>query len=138
MRSIRHYLRSLAVIFFGLFSPLVLSLFVGLIGYSEVWEEVAKGLVVWFFISNYNRGSDKIIWSFLLGFFFGFVEALLYLNNLFDCGSLDSIWLRFGYTIPMHIITVFIMTAVVDWKRWLFPFGFVLALALHLLFNFLA
>ena len=133
-----HFLRSFSVIILGLFLPLFLSLFVGWTGYSEIWEELFKGLVVWFFILNYPHSPDKMIWSFFFGLFFGSVEALLYLNNLFDYGSLDILLSRFGFTIPMHIITVLIMMTVADWKRWLFPLGFALALALHLLFNFLA
>jgi len=119
----------------GLVLPALLIFIVRFTGYSEIVEEIAKALVVFFLILNFPGLKQKIGVGILFGFLFGLSENFFYLNQIFQLGDFSVFWQRFLWTVPMHIITVLVMVFASLGKRWFLIFGLVGAIILHALFN---
>ncbi|MBU0648537.1 PrsW family intramembrane metalloprotease [Patescibacteria group bacterium] len=123
------------IIISGLILPLILMPIVKIVDYSEIIEEIAKALVVFFLIIKLPGLKQKIWLGILFGFFFGLSESIFYLNNIFQLGDLGVFWQRFLLTVPMHVMTVL----VVLWfglknKKWII-LGMMIAIIFHLTFN---
>lgn len=119
----------------GLLLPILLIPLVKFTGYSEVVEEIAKGLVVLFIILKLPNHKLQILAGIGFGFLFGLSENFLYLNQIFQVGNLGVFFERFIWTVPMHIITVLvILFSGLANKIFLF-FGLIAAIILHALFN---
>jgi len=119
----------------GLILPLILIPLIKFTGYSEIVEEIAKALVVLFLILKLPTGKSQILGGIAFGLLFGVSENFLYLNNIFQLGDFSIFWLRFIWTVPMHIITVLVMVlAGSAGKKWI-VLGLAGAMVLHILFN---
>ena len=100
--------------------------------FPVVIEEGFKlGLVAWA-LKHSDRGVG---WGYLslIGLGFGMSETILYLFNALHSGETGAYWLRLVTTVPMHVVTVF----VVGWGLkvrlpWL---GLVVAVLIHVGFN---
>jgi len=69
--------------------------------------------------------------------FFSLSETILYLNNIYISGEYAFVWGRILLTLPMHILTaIIIFTFGLKDRRYLF-LGFVIAVLIHMFFNFL-
>lgn len=122
----------------GLILPAILIPIVQFTGYSEVLEEAAKTLIVLFVILNMPSHKSQILAGIGFGFLFGLSENILYLNQIFQLGDLSVFAERFLWTAPMHVITVLvILFSGLAGKKFL-VLGFVGAVILHAMFNFLA
>lgn len=122
----------------GLVLPVFLIPLIKFTGYSEVVEEIAKTLVVFFLILNLPRPKLQILAGVGFGFLFGLSENFFYLNQIFQLGDLSVFWQRFFWTLPMHIITALVIVlSGLAGKKFLI-FGFISAVVLHSLFNALA
>ena len=119
----------------GLVLPVFLIFIVRFTGYSEIVEEIAKALVVFFLILNFPGLKQKIGVGILFGFLFGLSENFFYLNQIFQLGDFSVFWQRFLWTVPMHIITVLVMVFAGSVKKWVLIFGLTGAIILHALFN---
>lgn len=123
------------IIISGLILPLVLIPIVQLTGYSEVIEEIAKVLIIFFLVLKLSTLKQKIWAGVLFGFLFGLSESLLYLNNIFQLGDFSVFWQRILLTVPMHVITVLIMILFAfKNKKWI-VLGLACSIILHLGFN---
>ncbi len=122
----------IAVISLGFTLPFLLVPIVGMIGYSEVLEEIAKLAVVIFVIDRFDTNCKKIFCGILFGFLFGVSENILYTF------SNDSVYFlqRMYTTIPMHMMTVFIVVMFVAVDRRMWILGLLFAVIIHLTFNF--
>lgn len=120
----------------GLVLPLVLIPIAKLTGHSEILEEIAKALVVIFLILKLPNFKTKIITAIIFGLFFGLSENLLYLSQFIQQGNLSPFWQRFDLTVPMHVLTVLIIFFLANFKKALALLGLILAIAVHLLFNY--
>lgn len=119
----------------GLVLPILLLPIVKLSGYSEIVEEMAKAVVIIFAISKLPSFKMQIAGAVAFGLLFGVSENMFYLNNFFQLGGFDMFWLRFAYTVPMHVATTLvILFSGLAGKKWLI-FGIVGATMLHILFN---
>ncbi len=123
------------IILAGLILPMVLIPVVALTGYSEVVEELVKALVVLVLISRLSSSKSKLIAAAIFGLLFGLSESMLYLNNILQIGDMSIFGQRLLYTMPMHMLTVLIITFSTLKKRWYILFGLVNAVILHSLFN---
>jgi len=119
----------------GLTLPIVLIPLVRLTGYSEIVEEIAKVLVISFFILNVPGRKAQIFMGMFFGFLFGLSENFLYLNQILQLGDLSIFWQRFLWTVPMHIVAVSVMVLFGLMGRWFLFLGLIGAVILHLLFN---
>jgi hypothetical protein len=120
----------------GLLLPLILLPVVKLFGYSEIVEEVAKGLIIFFLIFRLQTKKHKILSGVLFGFLFGLSESFFYLNNIWQLGDMSIFWQRIYLTLPIHILTCLIMVLCGLKNKKLILVGWVLAILLHLGFNF--
>lgn len=120
----------------GLILPLILVLIVKLTGFSEIFEEICKAVIVLFLILRFNNFWQKIIAGVLFGFLFSLSESLLYLNNIFQVGDFYIFWQRFFLATPMHIVTVLVILFFgMKSKKYIIP-GTLVAIIIHLVFNY--
>lgn len=137
-------IRFVAVIVLGLLLPFLLLPLVkignmtgfGLFQSTEILEEIAKALVVLFFISRFEGVKLDIYAGVLFGILFGFSETMFYLANIFTTGDFSIFWDRILYTIPMHIITTLILVFSVLYYRWFIILGLVFSSMVHIFYNY--
>jgi len=119
----------------GLLLPVLLIPVVKFTGYSEIVEEIVKGLVVLFLILNLSTHKLQILGGIAFGFLFGVSENFFYLNQIFQLGDFSVFAQRFVWTVPMHIITVLvILFSGLAGKKFII-LGLAGAIILHALFN---
>ncbi|MBI5071789.1 PrsW family intramembrane metalloprotease [Candidatus Falkowbacteria bacterium] len=119
----------------GLILPALLIPLVKFAGYSEIFEEIAKALVILFLIFKLPTHKAQILAAGAFGFLFGLSENIFYLTNVFALGDFNIFWQRFLLTVPMHIITVLVMVFAGLARKYLLILGLVGAVVLHILFN---
>ncbi len=126
------------VVVLGLAIPIILVPIVRFTGYSEILEELAKAFVVLFVISRLFTFKQKLIAGVFFGFLFGLSENLFYLSNFFQIGDFSNFWMRFIYTLPMHILTVLVLILSIAFfkKKYFVGFGLAGAIIIHYVFNF--
>lgn len=123
------------ILLVGLVLPMVLVPIIRLTGYSEVVEEVAMALVVIFLILKLPTHRTQIIGAIAFGFLFGLSENFLYLSQILQHGNINMFWLRFIFTVPMHMTTILVLVFSGMAGRWFLIFGLFGAITLHILFN---
>ncbi len=123
------------LIIISLILPILLIVIVKFTGYSEIVEEIAKAFVVLFLILKLRNNKTKILEAILFGFLFGLSENFFYLNQIIQLGDMNVFLQRFIWTIPMHIITILIITLSGMTKKWFIIFGLLFAIIIHILFN---
>jgi len=123
------------VVLAGFLLPVFLIPLIKLVGYSEIFEEIAKALVVLFLILKIPDYKMKIFAGIAFGFLFGVSENFLYLNQIFQLGDLSIFWQRFLWTVPMHMITALVLVVSGLTKKHFLILGLVGAIILHVLFN---
>lgn len=126
----------LLTIIFGTLLPLSLILLGKLTFlWPVVFEEIGKGLVVYFFILKLVGQNRKMLFGFLFGIIFGLWENILYLECFVMNGDYD-LWLaRFLWPLPVHFSTVLLMVMSGLEKRKFIIFGLIGAMLLHYLYN---
>ncbi len=122
----------------GLVLPVLLIPVIAFTGSSEWVEELAKAAVVLFLVLAVPGRTRQLATGTAFGFLFGLSENALYLNQVFQAGTVSTFWERFAWTLPMHLLTAALLTVSGLWGKKFLPFGFAAALGLHLLFNRLA
>lgn len=103
---------------------------------TEIIEEIAKALVVLFFICRFEGVKLDVYAGILFGILFGFSETMFYLSNIFTTGDFSVFWDRILYTIPMHIITTLILVFSVLYYRWFIIFGLLFSSMVHIFYNY--
>ena len=102
--------------------------------YPYLIEELAKAALVYFIISSKTKNPIKI--GILTGLLFGFSETVLYYLNILPTGQLTILFVRIITTIPLHIVTTLVILIPSLKRLKLMPWGILLAVILHFLFNF--
>lgn len=138
------------IIELNFFSKLIqneFDLFLFLVFYGPLFEEIAKGIFL-IYSSNWRENyslTDGIIYGALIGLGFSLVENFIYFYNfkgkIFEL--IEAIFLRNTFTIPMHIISTsvlgLILFTVVNKKliKKLFYFllGIITATIIHAFWN---
>lgn len=124
------------LILWGIFLPLFLVLPIKFIGYSEIIEEIAKAIIIFWLVMPVFRFVHGVLLSGLFGLLFAFSETGLYLNNILNSGRLENLWQRLIWTSLLHILTVIIIFIFGKLNRWLIIVGVILAIILHYFGNF--
>ncbi|MFH0779236.1 MAG: hypothetical protein V1928_00070 [Parcubacteria group bacterium] len=123
------------LVVFALILPVVILPIVKLFGYSEIIEEIARTIMVFFLILKLPSQKAQIVGAVVFGLLFGVSENMFYLNNFFQLGNFAVFWQRFLWTVPMHVIaTLVILFSCLAGRKWI-ALGFVEAAILHLMFN---
>lgn len=115
--------------------PILLLPVVAATGFSEVVEETAKALCILFLILKIPGRARQLVVGGAFGFLFGISENVLYLNQLFQAGTLATFWERLFWTVPMHVVTAVLIAAAGSWGKKFLPLGWAAAVGVHLLFN---
>jgi len=103
--------------------------------YPYLIEELAKAILVYFILISDSRNPLKL--GIIAGLLFGFSETVLYYLNILPTGQISILLIRVFTTIPLHIATTLIILIPSRRKLKLMPWGVLLAIILHFLFNFL-
>ncbi len=120
----------------GLILPVLLIPVVRIFGFSEVFEEVAKVLVILFAILPIPGLRQKIVWTCVFALSFGVSESIFYLSEIIQSGDLGIFVLRLFTTMPMHIVTALIIFLFAQRGRKCLIIGVLIAIAIHLFYNF--
>ncbi len=105
-----------------------------LLPYPHIIEELAKAVLV-FTLLNLPDRLTKIKLAILIGVLFAFSESVLYLFNIQLVGNIQTYFIRFLVTIPLHTITTLIILLPALKNKKLIIIGVVFASLIHYLFN---
>lgn len=108
-----------------------------LLPYPAVIEEVAKGILVWQILERVPDSSQR---SMVLasGILFGGSEMLLYTVNAILLGSLGALVLRVLLTMPMHVLTLYLIWWLGKRGRAWLVLGIGVGMVIHGVFNAMA
>ncbi len=102
--------------------------------YPHIVEELTKGLLVFLLLRSFSSTS-KISGTFLIGFLFAISETVLYLFNILPSGNPQTLLLRLTLTMPMHIITTYVIFTFASIDKRLIFLGIIIAVFIHYFFN---
>ena len=122
----------------GILLPLVLIPIVAVTGSSEVIEELAKLAVIYLIIFRLPATESKIFGSILFAVAYGISETFFIASSMSSEAIPLVLSARFVFTIPMHIVTVLVVSTFGAWRRYLLPLGFLIAVIIHTAFNYYA
>ena len=123
----------LLVPLFAAITPFILWPIEIILPYPYIVEEISKAILIFFLLKLPNR--EKILGTIMIGFLFSFSETVLYLFNVFSVGSLQTLFLRFIFTTPMHIVTSLIILSSALINKNLIILGVIIAALVHYIFN---
>jgi len=126
---------SILVPLFAAITPFILWPIEIILPYPYIVEEISKAILIFFLLKLPNR--EKILGTIMIGFLFSFSETVLYLFNVFSVGSLQTLFLRFIFTTPMHIVTSLIILSSALINKNLIILGVIIAALVHYIFNLL-
>ena len=123
------------VIIAGLIFPVLLIPIISILGNSEIIEEAAKALLIFFLINRLPSIRGRIIAGIFFGALFGLSESILYLNQIIQFADFRVFSDRIFWNIPMHVITVLSMVFAGYFGKKFFIIGLFFAIFIHLSFN---
>ncbi|MEE8131666.1 MAG: PrsW family glutamic-type intramembrane protease [Candidatus Paceibacterota bacterium] len=129
--------RFISLIIIAIVLPLFLIPIIKIIGYSEIIEEIAKAMVVFFVVLELPTFRKKIAGAIIFGLIFALSESIFYLTNIFQLGDFSIFWQRLVLTTPLHIITALVILLPALKNKFLIFAGLFFAIIFHLLFNYL-
>jgi hypothetical protein len=119
---------------FALIAPFVLWPIEYYLPYPFVFEEIAKGILVYFVISDKSI-KNKVTAVIIATLLFSVSESFLYLINIYQLGNISTLFTRFILTAPMHIITSLVILFIANKDKRLIPLAVVITGVIHLFFN---
>jgi hypothetical protein len=125
----------IGIILAGLILPALLIPIVHLTGYSEIVEEIAKALIVFFLILPLPGLGRKLMWACIFGALFGISETVFYLPTILQNGTITLVLYRLLLTVPMHGLTATVLAFSGSFRKRYILLGLVTAIAIHLAFN---
>jgi hypothetical protein len=105
--------------------------------YPWLVEELIKGVLVWKVITSADP-ADAAKLAISIGVLFGGSELLLFVVNAILAGSFGPLVGRLLLTIPMHVLTAFLVYWFGRKGTFGFGIGLAIAMAVHFSFNLLA
>ena len=122
--------------FMALMAPFVVWPIEQLLPFPYLVEEAVKAVFVYFILQIPSK-TKQIQFAILIGVLFSFSEAVLYLFNFYILNTFSFLFSRLVLTTALHTVTMTIMVSVCLINRKLFPFGVVLAVVIHYVYNLL-
>lgn len=119
----------------GFLVPVFLIPLVKVTGHSEIAEEIAKGIVIFFIARNYLKPKKGLFLAIFFGLTFSLTETFFYLFGIFQNGN-DAIFIdRLIFASSMHILTAAIVFCFIKINKFLFFLAVPVAITLHIFFN---
>lgn len=103
--------------------------------YPHIFEEVFKLALVLIILNRRGPAFRKITLGVASGVLFALSESFLYFLNIFQAGQPSLFVQRLTLTIPLHGATIMLMILPALKKREFVLVGFLLAVALHYVYN---
>lgn len=98
-------------------------------------EEIVKALLVYPLAISEIKFSDKVKLGVIIGVLFSITESVLYLFNIYQTGSLNTLLTRLLITTLLHVTTVLIILVPTKVSRYWIILGLLMAILVHYLFN---
>lgn len=102
--------------------------------YPHVVEEIPKAILVYFLLEVSNKKQSLKI-AIILGVLFSVSETILYTFNFFMLTSLGPLIKRLILTSILHSLTIVVMLLIGMRNKKLLPFGLLLGIFIHYLYN---
>lgn len=122
-------------IVFGVALPFILIPLIALTGYSEIFEELAKAVVIFFIVLQKPKSPHIFFSALLFGFLFSISESFLYATSLSAGGAVPLFVSRLLLTMPMHVVTSAIIAGAIRLNIYAGIAGLAVATILHVIFN---
>ncbi len=119
---------------FAAISPFILWPIELYLPYPHIIEELAKTFLVWLILKIPTTGS-RVWLAVSCGFLFAVSESTLYLFNISQVGNIQTLIIRLALTIPLHILTIFIIFFFYSKSKKLALIGVLLAVLIHFSYN---
>lgn len=122
--------------FMALMAPFLVWPIEQVLPFPYLVEEFVKAFLV-YFILQIPEKTRQIQFAILIGVLFSLSEAVLYFFNFYSSNSLSFLVTRILLTTALHTGTIIVMVSICFINRKLLPFGIVLAVIIHYLYNLL-
>lgn len=123
------------LIFLALVFPVIIFPIARIFGQSEVFEEIAKGLIVLFVIHKLSGKKDKILAAAIAGLLIGFSECFFYLLRFAENLNKTGFYEKIFFSVPLHVFTIILILLVSLKNKWLILPGVAVSIVVHLFFN---
>ena len=120
---------------YGLIAPFILWPIEYYFPQPFIFEEIVKGIIIYFIVKEDTSRKSKITQALLFGFLFSLSETVLYLFNIYQMGNINTLFVRFILTTPLHMLTCLIIVLLGMKNKWLMIVGVILTGFIHLIFN---
>lgn len=121
---------------YSIFAPFLVWPFELFFPYPFIVEELAKTVIVFFSLKTKGTFSQFLKTFILAGVLFALSETVLYLININFLGKISLIFTRFLATSLLHSFTFSVIAAIGFRNKKLLWLGFLIAAAIHYLYNF--
>ena len=105
--------------------------------YPYLVEEIAKVIIVYLILNSTLKLKEKFQITFLSGLLFSISESVMYLFNISQVGSTETLFLRLALTIPLHVATMIIILIFGLKRKKMSILGILLTIPIHYFFNVL-
>ena len=124
-------------ILLGAILPFILWPIELILPYPYLVEELAKAILIYLIIKSTSKLNDKIKITVLAGLLFSVSETVMYLFNIFQIGSGETLLIRLILTIPLHIGTMLIILLFGLKRKEMAYLGLLITIPMHYFFNVL-
>lgn len=100
-------------------------------------EEIAKAVLVYFALREFEDKERLIKVVVLMGVLFAFSESVFYIFNITLVGNIGTYFQRIALTTVLHTATFLVILFPSLKKRKVSAVGVILAMVIHFLYNFL-
>lgn len=105
--------------------------------YPYLVEEIAKVIIVYLILNSTLKLKEKFQITFLSGLLFSISESVMYLFNISQVGSTETLFIRLALTIPLHVGTMIIILIFGLKRKKMSILGILLTIPIHYFFNVL-
>ncbi len=105
--------------------------------YPFLVEELAKAILIFLIIKSTLKLKERIQITILAGLLFSISESVMYLFNIFQIGSGETLLIRLILTIPLHVGTMLLILLFGLKRKEMSFLGLLLTVPIHFYFNVL-
>lgn len=105
--------------------------------YPYLVEEIAKLIIIYLILNSTLKLKEKFQITFLSGLLFSISESVMYLFNITQVGSTETLLIRLALTIPLHVATMIIILIFGLKRKKMSILGILLTIPIHYFFNVL-
>ncbi len=105
--------------------------------YPYLVEEIAKLIIIYLILNSTLKLKEKFQITFLSGLLFSISESVMYLFNITQVGSTETLLIRLALTIPLHVGTMILILIFGLKRKEMSILGLFLTMPIHYFFNVL-